>query len=175
MRVARAPEPRAILWENIHLSSSERRTRTLVANAFSCALIAFYAVPITLLQLLVSDTALIARSPTLATLAISSKLFAGLLSSIQPLCIVLLQQLLPPLFNLVGVLEGHLSFDQVLLASLRRYYMFLVVNIFLVSAVASTFYETARLIAANPGMAFTLLGYSLPRTSSFFVYYLAIR
>jgi hypothetical protein len=34
MKVSAAPEPRGVMWNNIHLSSHERGTRSLVANVF---------------------------------------------------------------------------------------------------------------------------------------------
>jgi hypothetical protein len=88
---------------------------------------------------------------------------------------VLLQQILPPLFNGIGILEGNLGWAQVQIHSFRRYYLFLVINILLVTTIASSVFETASLIAENPGKVFQLLGYSLPRTSSFFCYYIAIK
>ena len=92
IRVHQAPEPRAVLWENFHLTSKERRTRSFMANVIVAALIATYTIPVTLLSLLLSENALISFSPTIAKLAVSSRLFSSLIASIQPVCVVILQQ-----------------------------------------------------------------------------------
>jgi hypothetical protein len=175
MRVVQAPEPRAIIWENMRLSSAERGARSAVADAFVIALILCYAVPIALLSMMVSQNALISRFPTIAKLSISSRLFSFLVSSIQPICIVALQQTLPLIFNSIGRLQGKLCFANITLLTFKRYYSFLVVNVLLTTIVSNTIFDTFGLLAENPGQAFQLLGYSLPKTSSFFFNYVAIR
>jgi len=72
------------------------------------------------------------------------------------------RQVLPPLFNGIGSLEGKLCFDKVLLLTFRRYYAFMVINILLVTTISNSIFEKAGLIAENPGNAFQLLGYTLP-------------
>ena len=114
-------------------------------------------------------------SPVLAKLVVSSGVFASLVSFVQPICIVLLQQALPPLFLAMSKIEGQLSFCDVQIRAFSRYFAFQVVNIFLVTAIAGSIFETAALIAENPGQVFQLLGYALPKTSSFFCYYIILK
>ena len=108
VRVQPAPEPRAIVWGNIKVISSHLSIRHHLANMFVTFLIATYAVPITLVSLLVSDGALVSFSPQLARLYSASGLFASLLSMVQPLCVVIIQQLLPILFMAIGHVEGQI-------------------------------------------------------------------
>ena len=93
----------------------------------------------------------------------------------QPVCIVCLQQTLPPLFLAMSKIEGQLSFCDVQIRAFSRYFAFQVVNIFLVTAIAGSIFETMALIAENPGKVFQLLGYALPKTSSFFCYYIILK
>ena len=175
MWVTQAPEPRAILWENIYISSKARKTRHLLANMFSMIVICCYAVPMTLVSLLVSENALVSFSPTIARLVRSSGVFGFIVSMIQPMCVVGLQQTLPPLFLAVGKIEGQISFCDIKVRCFTRYFAFQVCNIFLVTAIAGSIFETAAQIAENPGKVFQLLGYALPRTSSFFCYYVVFK
>ncbi|GMI08684.1 hypothetical protein TrLO_g12663 [Triparma laevis f. longispina] len=175
MAVEQAPEPRAILFENIYVTSKAARTRHILGNAFVAILIGCYAIPTTLISLLVSEAALVSYSPVLARLVVSSGVFTSLTRMVQPLCIVALQQTLPPLFLAMSKIEGQLSFCDVQIRAFSRYFAFQVVNIFLVTAIAGSIFETMALIAENPGKVFQLLGYALPKTSSFFCYYIILK
>ena len=56
-----------------------------------------------------------------------------------------------------------------------RYFMFQVLNIFLVTTIASTVFDTLADIVETPEMAFEYLGHSLPNMSSFFVSFVTIK
>ena len=117
-------------------------------------LIGCYAIPTTLISLLVSEAALVSYSPVLARLVVSSGVFTSLTRMVQPVCIVALQQTLPPLFLAMSKIEGQLSFCDVQIRAFSRYFAFQVVNIFLVTAIAVSIFETMALIAENPGKVF---------------------
>jgi hypothetical protein len=175
MKINQAPEPRSILWDNVYVTTKARKARHLLANMFVLVLIACYAVPMTLISLLVSKNNLVTFSPTIARLVMSSGFFSFLVSMVQPICVVGLQQILPPLFQAVGKIEGQINFTQIQIRTFTRYFAFQVVNIFLVTAIAGSIFDTAAQIAENPGYAFQFLGYALPKTSSFFCYYIILK
>ena len=98
MEVSTAPEPRDILWENIYYSKGARRTRSFIAEFFCLLLISLYIIPVALVSMLVSESALISISPRLNQLDKASSIFSAAIATVQPMCLVGLQQLLPPLF-----------------------------------------------------------------------------
>jgi len=102
MEVSIAPEPRDIMWENVYYTKGARRTRTLIAEFFCLFLISFYIVPVALISLLVSERALITMSPRLNQLDKASTIFSAAIATVQPMCLVGLQQLLPVLFMRVS-------------------------------------------------------------------------
>jgi hypothetical protein len=53
--------------------------------------------------------------------------------------------------------------------------MFRVLNIFLVTVIASTVFDTLADIVETPEMAFEYLGHSLPNMSSFFMSFVTIK
>ena len=169
MQVTTAPEPRDILWENVYLSKGAKRTRSYIGDIIVHLIIAFYIVPVALVSLLVSESALISSSPRLAQLDQASALFSSIIALVQPMCVVGLQQLLPPIFILIGKAEGHVSFSEVQLHAFSRYFLFQVVNVFLVTAIAGSIFDTIAVIIENPETAFEMLGNALPRMSSFFI------
>ncbi len=116
-----------------------------------------------------SESALISTSPRLEQLDQASALFSTALAMVQPVCIVVIQQLLPPIFMQISKAEGILSFSEVQMKAFSRYFMFQVLNVFLVTAIAGSIFDTLAIIIENPEAMFEMLGNSLPRMSSFFI------
>lgn len=175
MNVVTAPEPRDILWQNIYVSKGALRTRSYIGEMLVLLLIAFYVVPVALVSLLVSESALVSSSPRLAQLDDASAFFSTAIAMVQPLCIVGIQQLLPPLFILIGKAEGIICFSEVQMRAFSQYFLFQVVNVFLVTTIAGSIFDTIAIIIENPEAAFEMLGNSLPRMSSFFITFVLIK
>ena len=130
MQATTAPEPRDILWENIYVSKGARRMRAFIGDTIVMFLIVFYIVPVAIVSLLVSEQALTSSSPRLEQLDHASPLFSSALAMVQPLCIVGIQQLLPPLFVQIGKAEGTVSSSDVQMRTFSRYLTFQVLNVF---------------------------------------------
>jgi hypothetical protein len=175
MVVSQAPEPRDIIWENIYVTHGAQKTRSLIADTLVMFLITFYIVPVALVSLLVSDNALVSSSPRIAQLAQASAFFSTGIGMVQPLCLVGIQQLLPPLFMQISKAEGFLSYSEVQMKAFSNFFLFQVLNIFLVTAIAGSIFDTLAIIIENPEKAFELLGNSLPRMSSFFVTFVTMK
>ena len=175
MQVSTAPEPRDILWNNIYMSKGAQRTRSYIGEFVIKLLICFYIIPIAIVSLLVSESALVSSSPRLAQLDQASSIFSVAIALVQPICIVGLQQLLPPLFMSIGQAEGRTSFSEVQMQTFSRYFFFQVLNVFLVTTIAGTIFDTVAIIIEKPESAFEMLGNSLPRTSSFFISFVILK
>jgi Calcium-dependent channel, 7TM region, putative phosphate len=175
MQVSTAPEPRDILWNNIYMSKGAHRTRSYLGEFLVLLIITFYVVPMAMVSLLVSESALISSSPRLAQLSQASAFFAAAISLVQPLFIVGLQQLLPPLFMAIGHAEGITSFSEVQMRAFSRYFLFQVINVFLVTTIAGSIFDAISLIVEKPETAFEMLGTSLPRLSAFFITFVTVK
>eukprot|EP00548_Thalassiothrix_antarctica_P001027 CAMPEP_0194131254 /NCGR_PEP_ID=MMETSP0152-20130528/2063_1 /TAXON_ID=1049557 /ORGANISM="Thalassiothrix antarctica, Strain L6-D1" /LENGTH=710 /DNA_ID=CAMNT_0038825983 /DNA_START=1149 /DNA_END=3281 /DNA_ORIENTATION=- len=175
MQVVTAPEPRDVLWDNISVSKGAMRTRSYLGQALVLLLIGFYVVPIALVSLLVSESALVSSSARLNQLDQASAFFSSAIAMVQPICIVILQQLLPPLFIAIGKTEGLVSFSEVQMRAFSRYFLFQVVNVFLVTTIAGSIFDTLAIIVDNPETMFEMLGNSLPRMSSFFITFVTMK
>jgi Calcium-dependent channel, 7TM region, putative phosphate len=86
-----------------------------------------------------------------------------------------IQQLLPPLFIAISRMEGLISFSEVQMRAFSRYFLFQVVNVFLVTTIAGSIFDTIAIIIDNPETMFELLGNSLPRMSSFFITFVTMK
>jgi hypothetical protein len=175
MQVSTAPEPRDILWDNIYMSKGAHRTRSVLGALLVMLIITFYVVPVAIVSLLVSETALVSLSPRLAQLSQASAFFSAVIALVQPLCIVGIQQLLPPLFMAIGKAEGITAFSEVQMRTFSRYFLFQVINVFLATTIAGSIFDTTALIIEKPEVAFEMLGNSLPKMSSFFISFVTIK
>mmetsp|Transcript_11636 Transcript_11636/g.29438 ORF Transcript_11636/g.29438 Transcript_11636/m.29438 type:complete len:1131 (+) Transcript_11636:250-3642(+) len=175
MQVTSAPEPRDVLWGNVYVSKGATRTRSILGDFLVIVIISFYIIPVALVSLLVSESALVSSSPRLAQLDQATALFSSVISLVQPLCIVMIQQILPPLFVAIGKLEGLISFSDVQMRAFSRYFLFQVVNVFLVTTIAGSIFDTIAIIVETPEAAFEMLGNSLPRMSSFFITFVTVK
>ena len=175
MQVSTAPEPRDVLWHNIYLSKGAKRMRSYIGEFLVILIITVWVVPVALVSLLVSESALISMSPRLAQLDQASPLFSAAIALVQPVCIVGLQQLLPPIFILIGHAVGRTSFSEVQMSAFSHYFMFQVLNVFLVTTIAGSIFDTVALIVDTPESAFEMLGNSLPRMSSFFITFVTMK
>ena len=175
MQVTSAPEPRDVMWRNVYVSKGATRTRSILGDFLVIVIISFYIIPVALVSLLVSESALISSSPRLAQLDQATALFSSVISLVQPLCIVLIQQILPPLFMAIGKLEGLISFSDIQMRAFSRYFLFQVVNVFLVTTIAGSIFDTIAIIVETPEAAFEMLGNSLPRMSSFFITFVTVK
>lgn len=175
MEVVTSPEPRDVLWQNVYISKGAKKTRGLIGETLIILLIAFYVVPVALVSLLVSESALVSSSPRLAQLDQASAFFSSALAMVQPICLTVIQQLLPPLFIQISKAEGLISFSEVQMKAFSRYFMFQVLNVFLVTAIAGSIFDTLAIILVNPEAAFEMLGNSLPRMSSFFITFVTVK
>jgi hypothetical protein len=175
MQVSTAPEPRDILWDNIYMSKGAHRTRSVLGALLVMLIITFYVVPVAIVSLLVSETALVSLSPRLAQLSQASAFFSAVIALVQPLCIVGIQQLLPPLFMAIGKAEGIAAFSEVQMRTFSRYFLFQVINVFLATTIAGSIFDTTALIIEKPEVAFEMLGNSLPKMSSFFISFVTIK
>eukprot|EP00550_Attheya_septentrionalis_P011715 CAMPEP_0198302568 /NCGR_PEP_ID=MMETSP1449-20131203/55697_1 /TAXON_ID=420275 /ORGANISM="Attheya septentrionalis, Strain CCMP2084" /LENGTH=1146 /DNA_ID=CAMNT_0044004955 /DNA_START=194 /DNA_END=3634 /DNA_ORIENTATION=- len=175
MLVEVAPEPRDILWNNVYVSKGAKRTRGYLGDLLILLIIAFYIVPVVLVSLLVSESALVSSSPRLAQLDQASAFFSSAIAMVQPICLVLIQQILPPLFIQISKAEGHVAFSEVQMRAFSRYFLFQVVNVFFVTIVGTSIFDTVAIIIENPESAFEMLGNQLPRMSSFFITYVTMK
>ena len=141
-----------------------------------CTIVIFlYVIPVSLISLLVSKRALLSYSPTLLKMTNASSILSQLVGMVQPICLVLIQQALPPMFIALGKVEGRTSYSNIMGSAFSRYFMFQIVNIFFVTVVAGSFFDTASKIVENPRKAFELLGLSMPKQSAFFTNYILLK
>jgi hypothetical protein len=74
----------------------------------------------------------------------------------------------PPILGGLEYLCGSLSRSQIQMKVFERYFLFQVINVFLVTAIEGSVINSITGIVKAPGNAFKLLGNSLPHMAGFF-------
>ena len=175
MVASMAPETRDVFWKNVGMSSKQRTTRRVVADCFVVLLLVFYIIPVTLISLVFSEQALKAHWPALKDLASDSLVMDACIKMVQPMALIALMLLLPPMFLGLGFWEGTLSWSENTLNQLSRYYSFQITNVLLVTTIAGSLVKCMEKILDNPKATLTLLGESLPQVCAFFSCYIFIK
>ncbi len=174
MAVTEAPEPRDVTWENLYLSRKGAVIRNFFVEFFVVFLIVFWVVPVTLLSHVTALTFL-QKVPWIKYACDSAPLLRSLLSLLQPAIIVGVMQVLPPLFHWLGEIQGCVSFSSNQFIGFDRYFLFQVINVFLVTTVAGSVADAVATVLTSPTNAFTLLGNSLPKMGGYFTTFIFIK
>eukprot|EP01035_Chromulina_nebulosa_P029192 gene29192-38667_t len=79
--------------------------------------------------------------------------------------------LLPPILNFLGVIQGCISFS----SNQFQYFSFQIINVFLVTTIAGSVIDCVKDIYSDPSSTFRLLGSSLPKMGGFFMNYMLVK
>ena len=170
-----APEPRDVIWRNIGFDTNTRATRGAIADCLVVLLLVFYVVPVTLVAMALSEAALCERYASLDSLVKSSFVADAFVKTIQPMALVGIMLLLPPLFLGLGVWQGCHSWTENTLLQMSRYYSFQIINVLLVTTISGSVVNSIEEILQEPASTFSLLGGSLPRVCAFFCCYVFMK
>lgn len=129
----------------------------------------------TVVAMLLSSEQLRKFSPSLDKACIDSPVMVSVLQLIQPLAVVVLMDVLPPILATLAIIEGCVSKSKVQMRIFERYFIFQVINVFLVTVIEGSVVRCVHEILVSPSDAFVLLGNSLPRMSGFFTAYILVK
>ncbi|KAF3994069.1 hypothetical protein FT663_00089 [Candidozyma haemuli var. vulneris] len=168
--------PEDIDWDNMRLFWWERITRKLIASAIIIALIIFWAIPVAFVGVISNVNNLTEKLPWLGFIQNLPDWLLGVVTGLLPtIMLSLLMTILPMFIRAMAKIAGCVSFQTTEDFTQNCYYGFLVVNSFLVTALASSATAAVAEIINNPASAMTLLAANLPRSSNFFISYLILQ
>ena len=129
-------------------------------------LVAFFMIPVSLVQALLSTNSLvdyIQRIP----------IVNSLVTAIIPgLALVIFLAVFPPILRLMRTIAGDISSSQVDRGVVSRFFVFQVITVFFGSFVAGTFANQFQQLISGPGSIVTILGTSAPQAAIFFMTFL---
>ena len=96
--------------------------------------------------------------------------FSGLLALLAPLLLVVFISFLPKILLAFLKFEGLIEMETMNHPSLfSKLASFTIIQTFFISTISSTLFSKLQEIAANPSLAFELLGEALPAQSAYFI------
>ena len=181
--------PEGVIWSSLKISWASRIVRNIVTSAFVFALIIFWAIPVAFVGALSNISALSKGTPATATSPATAPLLPWLsfINKIPPVILGLVQGLLPSVLLAVlmallpiilrkmAKLAGKPSLSSVELRVQNTYFLFQVIQVFLVTTVTSSASASVVAIIQNPSSVTSLLGQDLPKASNFYISYFILQ
>jgi hypothetical protein len=161
-----APRLEEVLWNNLGLRQWERSSRLAAMWVAFFLLMAFFMIPVTAVQALLSTNALV---EVIQELPVINSLVTAILPG---LALIIFLALLPPILRFMRNIAGAVSISQIDRGVVTWFFIFQVITVFFGSFIAGTFANQFEVLIKNPGDIMTLLGTAAPQTAIFFMTFL---
>ncbi|KAK0496978.1 hypothetical protein EDD18DRAFT_182977 [Armillaria luteobubalina] len=146
-----APEPRDIVWSNMTPSQAHIRTRDALVLGALALLFFFWLFPITALASLLSYDEIKRTLPWLGRLIDSNaKVQAVVQNSLPSVAMITLNALLPFLLEGLTYLQGYRARSWIEYSLLKKYFLFLLINVVFIFLLATTYWQLVRDLANYP-------------------------
>jgi len=167
--------PSEINWKAQKISWWQLRLRTIAVTGFITALIVFWAIPVAFVGL-ISNISYLMTYSWLAWLNKIPSQILGVISGLLPAVMLsILMSLVPVIMRLCAKLKGEPSLARVELFTQNAYFVFQVVQVFLVVTVASSASSIVQDLIESPTGITTLLATRLPTVSNFYISYFIVQ
>lgn len=169
-------EPKDVIWFNMRMLWWERMIRKFGAIAAIVALVILWTIPVAFVGMISQITYLEKKIHWLKFINKLPKVLLGLLTSLAPtIALAVLMMLLPIFIRKMGVTQGATSLQGVEYFTQQAYFAFQVIQVFLITTIASSATSTVTQIINKPSSAMSLLATNLPKSSNFFVAYIILQ
>lgn len=167
--------PNEVNWKAQKISWWQLRVRAIAVTAFITALVVFWAIPVAFVGL-VSNISYLVTYSWLAWLKKIPSSILGVVSGLLPsVMLSILMSLVPIIMRLCAKLKGEPSLARVELFTQNAYFVFQVVQVFLVVTVASSASAIVKQIIQSPTGITGLLAKRLPTVSNFYISYFIVQ
>ncbi|KAJ4333988.1 phosphate metabolism protein 7 [Ascochyta clinopodiicola] len=165
-------QPQEVVWNNLRISKPEHFARWAVATGIISVMIIFFAVPVAFVGLISNINYLAQRFPWLSWILDIPKVILGVVTGLLPSVMLAVLMALVPIFcRLMAKLAGYVTWSQIELKTQSWYFVFQVVQVFLVATLSSAITSVINDILKQPGMVLNLLAENLPKASNFYISY----
>ena len=174
--IENAPSPDSIIWKNLNNSHTNSLVRSLVVNVFTTLLVVFWMVPIGIASSISNLSTLTKIFPFLIPfLNEFPQIKNGIQGFLPGLALIIFINILARFIVVpMSKLEGHYSYSTVETGIFTKYYLFLLVNVFLGSIFAQGVFYLLPQIIENPMNIIYILSDSLPSQTEYFIEYVMI-
>ncbi|EJD08522.1 DUF221-domain-containing protein [Fomitiporia mediterranea MF3/22] len=146
-----APEPRDIVWDNMTHSTNVTRARELIVLGMMMLIFFFWVFPITALASLLSYEEIKKTMPWLGRWIDANDQLRAIVQNVLPsVAMISLNALLPFLFEALTYFQGYRARSWIEYSLLKKYFLFLLVNVVFIFLLASTYWQLIRELAESP-------------------------
>lgn len=168
--------PDEVIWKNLRISWWERIIRNAATITFVILLVIFWAIPVAVVGSISNISALTDKVHFLSFITKIPSVILGLVQGLLPsILLSVLMALLPIILRLMAKLGGMPFTARVELRTQNFYFTFQVIQVFLVTTIASSASVVATKIIASPTSAPSLLASNLPKVSNFYISYFLVQ
>ncbi|KAL6304476.1 hypothetical protein BKA93DRAFT_825654 [Sparassis latifolia] len=173
-----APEPRDIVWSNISHSPTSLRVRDWIVRGSMGLLLFFWVIPITGLASLMSYKEIKKAMPWLGQLIDANQQIRAIVqNSLPSVAMIMLNALLPFLLEALTYVQGFPARSLVEYSLLKKYFLFLLINVVFIFLLASTYWQLVRDLASSPAKGIEKLADALAagQARHFFLSYVILQ
>lgn len=168
--------PSDVCWSSLSISWWQKVVRRYVVLAFVTVLIVFWAVPVAVVGVISNISYLQHEFSWLSWLGSIPSVIYGVVQSLLPsVALAILMSLVPVVMRLCAKLSGEPSFSRIELFTQNAYFVFQVLQVFLVTTFSSAATAVASQIIDNPASATTILAQNLPKASNVYISYFLVQ
>lgn len=165
--------PSEVIWSNLKIKWYERGIRYVSTMTICVLLVIFWSIPVALIGAISNINALVGPKGLVPQLGFILKIphvILGVVTGLLPVVLLaVLMALLPIFLRLMAKIGGAPTLSAVELVVQNTYFMFQVVQVFLVATLGSAATAVIQQIKQNPSSATTLLAQKLPAASTFYL------
>lgn len=168
--------PEEIIWSNMKLQWWERLVKFATTTAFVVVLVIFWSIPVAIVGAISQIDYLIDKLPFLSFIRDVPEVILGLITGLLPVVMLaVLMALLPIILRLMAKISGLPSLSLIELRVQNSYFLFQVIQVFLITTMTSAASAVVSDVINNPGSAPGLLAESLPKASNFYISFLILQ
>ncbi|KAF9278686.1 hypothetical protein BGZ68_008415 [Mortierella alpina] len=175
--------PLDVIWESMNLGTLTRKVRHMIVVAVATVLILLLTGPTFVISSFASIDELIGWVHFLQFLRNPPWLRAIIQGIVPPLLMIGLMSLLPIVLTAMAKYEGHERHSAVMLSVMSKFFLFLVVNVLLISTLSGSFLRTIDEVLKelkntnDLSLRFVMerISNSLPQASTFFITYVLLQ
>jgi len=168
--------PEEIIWNNMKLLWWERLVKFATTTAFVVALVIFWSIPVAVVGAISQINYLTEKVPFLSFINDIPQAILGLITGLLPVVMLaVLMALLPIILRIMARISGLPSLSLIELRVQNSYFLFQVVQVFLVTTMTSAASAAIPSIIENPASVTALLSDALPKASNFYISFMILQ
>ncbi|XP_078445970.1 hyperosmolality-gated Ca2+ permeable channel 1.2-like [Wolffia australiana] len=170
-----APEPRDVYWKNLAIPLVSLSVRRLIVAVAFFFLTFFFMIPIAFVQSLANLEGIERAAPFLRPIIKVPFIKSFIQGFLPGIALKIFLILLPTILMLMSKFEGIVAISALERRSASKYYLFILVNVFLGSVIAGTaFQQLDTFIHTSTNQIPITIGQSIPLKATFFITYIMV-